>query len=164
MLQSPMGSLLLSSGSWCAQNFACALQDWSLCFHQSSGSPIIKSHCSLRPDSLAIPSPFVRSQGWEAWHGLENLHNSARTSLVLFFSSLWVTHLEGMGFDCIVIAPFLPSCCGFVVFGRGVSFIGEFWHPPIDGSSTASCNFGAFAGGDEHASFYATILKWKSGP
>ena len=84
------------------------------------------------------------SQQWENFFGIIVLQ--------------WVTHLEGMGFDCIVIAPFLPSCCGFVVFGRGVSFIGEFWHPPIDGSSTASCNFGAFAGGDEHTAFYSIIL------
>ena len=120
-----MGSLLLSSsGSWCAQKFACALQDWSLCFHQSSGSPIIKSPCCLRPDSLAIPSPFVRSQGWEAWHGLENLHNSARTSLVLFFSNLWITYPAGMVFLFIMIVPLLPSCCSFFfVFGRGVSFM-----------------------------------------
>ena len=32
---SPVGSLLLSSGSWCAQDFVCALQDWTLCFPQS---------------------------------------------------------------------------------------------------------------------------------
>ena len=38
------------------------------------------------------------------------------------FSSLWVTHPAAMGFDFIVIAPLLPSHCGFsVVFGCGVS-------------------------------------------
>ena len=31
------------------------------------------------------------------------------------FSSLWVTHLEDMGFDFIVIVPFLPSCYLFLV-------------------------------------------------
>ena len=30
-------------------------------------------------------------------------------SLVLLFSSLWVAHLEDMGFDFIMIAPLLPS-------------------------------------------------------
>ena len=44
-----------------------------------------------------------------------------------------------MGFDFIVIAPLLPPRCGFVVFGRGVSFIGGFWHPAINGGSAASC-------------------------
>ena len=43
-VQSPVGSLFLSSGAWCMQNFVCALQDWSFCLSQSSGSPIIKSH------------------------------------------------------------------------------------------------------------------------
>ena len=40
------------------------------------------------------------------------------------FSSLWVTHPAVMGFDFIVIAPLLPSHCGFsFVFGCGVSFL-----------------------------------------
>ena len=43
LIQSPVGALLLSSGSWCAQDFVCALQDWNLCFLQSYGIPIIKS-------------------------------------------------------------------------------------------------------------------------
>ena len=55
--------------------------------------------------------------------GIQNLHNAGRTSLVLLFSSLWVTHLAGMGFDFIVIASLLLSCCSFFfVFGRGVCF------------------------------------------
>ena len=60
------------------------------CFPQSCGSPIIKSHRPSRSDSLRIPSPFVESPGWEAWHVIQNLHNSGRTSLVLLFSSLWL--------------------------------------------------------------------------
>ena len=38
------------------------------------------------------------------------------------FSSLWVTHLAGMGFDFIMIVPLLLSHCGFFVFGHGISF------------------------------------------
>ena len=39
-------------------------------------------------------------------------------------SSLWVTHAVVMGFDFIVLAPLLPSHCGFsFVFGCGVSFL-----------------------------------------
>ena len=124
---------LLSSGSWCMQDFVCALQDWSPCFPQSCGSPIIKSRWPSRSESLGIRSPFFRSPGWEAWCGVQNLHNSVRTSLLLLFSSLWVTHPAGIGFDFIVIEPFLPSCCGFFfVFGRGVSFFGGFQHPPVE--------------------------------
>lgn len=87
------GSVLLSSGSWCVHNFVCAFQDWSICFPQSSGRPITRSHWPSRPDSLGIPSPFVGSPGWEAWRGLQNLHKSARTFLILLFSSLWVCDL-----------------------------------------------------------------------
>ena len=57
------------------------------------------------------------------------------------------------------LCPFLPSCCGFFVFGHGVSFYGGL-QSPVDGCSTASCNFGAFSGG---RSFYCAILKRKPG-
>ena len=40
------------------------------------------------------------------------------------FSSLWVTDPAVMGFDFTVIAPLLPSHCGFsFVFGCVVSFL-----------------------------------------
>ena len=103
------------------------LQDWSLCFPQSSGRPIIKSCWPSRPNSLGVPSSFVGSPSWEAWEGsvkVQNLHNSARASLVLLFSSLWISHLAGMGLDFIVIMPLLPSHCGFfLAFGHVVSFL-----------------------------------------
>ena len=103
--------------------FCCALQDWSLCFPQSCGSLVIKSRWPSRSDSLGIPSPFVGSPGWEAWRGVPDLHNSGRTCLILLFSSFCVTHPAGMGFDFIMIVPLLLSCCGFFVFGHGVSFL-----------------------------------------
>ena len=71
-----------------------------------------------------------------------------------------------MGFDFIVIAPLLLSCCSFFfVVGHGVFFFffGGFQCPPVYGCSTASCNFGAFAGGDEYTSFYFAILNQKPG-
>ena len=73
------------------------------------------------------------------------LSNSGKTSLVIF-SRLLVTHLMGMGFDFVFVL-FLPSSCGFFfVSGHGISFFGEFQHPPVDDCSTASCDFGALAG------------------
>ena len=54
-----------------------------------------------------------------------------------------------MRFNFIVIVPLLPSRCGFSVFGHGVSFLGRFQCPPVNGHSTASCDFDALAGGDE---------------
>ena len=69
---------------------------------------------------------------------------------MLLFSSLWVTPMMGMELDCIRIVPLLPShCCCFFVFGHGVPFFGRFQHPPVDGCSTASCDFGALTGRDE---------------
>ena len=104
-----MGSLLLFSGSWCTQNFVCALQDQNLSFPQYSGSPIIKSCWPAGQIPWGFPIPLSH----------QNLHHSGRTSLVLF-SSLWVTHPGGMGFDFIVIVPLLLSCCVFFfVFGCG---------------------------------------------
>ena len=46
---------------------------------------------------------------------------------------LWVAYTVGMGFDFFMIAPLLPSCCGFYfVFGSGVSFFGGFQHSPAE--------------------------------
>ena len=59
-------------------------QDWNLCFPQSCGSLVIKYHWPSRSDTLGIPNPFVRSPGWEAWRGVQNLHNSGRTSFGIF--------------------------------------------------------------------------------
>ena len=143
------------------QDFVCALRDGSLCFPQSCGSSMIKLLWPSRSDSPGIPSPSVGSPGWEAWRGVQNLHRSGRTSLVLF-SSLWVTHPAAMEFEFIMIAPLLRYCCSFFfVFGCGVSFFGGFQHTPVDGCSTVSCDFGALAGEDEPTSFYSIILNQK---
>ena len=63
--------------------------------------------------------------------------------LVLLFSSLWVMHPAGMGFDFTVTVPLLLSCCSFFfVFGCGhlFFFFGRFQCPSVDGYSTASCD------------------------
>ena len=66
-----------------------------------------------------------------------------------------------MGFDFIMIVPLLPSCCGFFIFGLGISFYGGFQHPAVICCSIARCNFGALTGGGEHTYFYSTILNWR---
>ena len=71
-----------SPGSRCAHYFACALQEWSLCFPQSCWSPAIKSHKSSKSDSLGIPPPVARPPGQEAWRGARILHCSGWTSVV----------------------------------------------------------------------------------
>ena len=53
--------------------------------------------------------------------------------------------------EFIVIAPLLPALCGFFVFDVGYLF-GGYHHPHVNGWSTASCDFDALAGRDEHTS------------
>ena len=45
-----------------ARSFVCALQNWSLCFPQSSGDPIIKCCWPSRPGSLGFPVPMLDRQ------------------------------------------------------------------------------------------------------
>ena len=134
-----------------------------VCFSPSCGRLLIKSHWPSRSDSLGMASSVVRSPGWEARHGAQNLHSSRRTALILLFSSL-CTHLTDLGFDFIVTVPLLPAFCGFFVFGYGVFFFffsGGFQCPSVNNYSTASCDFGALAGGDERMSFCSVILNRK---
>ena len=137
------------------QDFLCALQDWSLYLSQSCGIPIIKSCWPTRSYSLAIPTPFDITPGWEAWRGAQNLYNIGKTSLVLLFSSLWVTHLAGMVFDFTVIARLQPSHCNFFIFGWAIPLLVG----PASSCrwSTASFSFGALTGEDE-CIFYSAIL------
>jgi len=57
----------------------------------------------------------------------------------------------GLGFNCNVIVPLLllfaasPLC-----LDTGMFFFGGFQHPPVDGGSTARCDFGVLIGEDEH--------------
>ena len=64
----------------------------------------------------------------------------------------FVGGLVGMGFDYIVTAPFLPSCCGVFVFGCRLSF----WKGSslfVDGCSAVGCDFAVFVRGGELKSF-----------
>ena len=167
VVQSPVGSLLLSSGSWCMQDFVCvlqgwsfcfpqSLQDWSLCFPQSCGSPVIKSQWFSRPDSLGVPSPFVRFPGWEAWCAVQNPYNS---SLVLLFLR-FVGHPPG-GYqswfyhDCIPptisLWLLLCLCCGW-------SFLAGLQYLLVNSCSITRYSFSALTGENEHMSFDSAIL------
>ena len=155
LFASPVGSLLLPSGSWCT------FQDWNLFpavpWKAYSQIPLaFKVRVPVDSQSLCW-IPRLGSLTWGP-----NLHNSVRD-----FFGIIVLQLVGFlpsrqGVDFIVNTPLLPSCCSFFfVFGHGVSFFGGSQHPPVDGYSTASCDFGTLAEGDKHMSFYSTILNWK---
>ena len=77
--------------------------------------PVLWKSCSQIPLDFkvwfpGIPSPFVRSPGWEAWRGAQDLHNSGRTSLVLLSFSLWVTHPAGCDRD-LILSWLCPCYC-----------------------------------------------------
>ena len=83
----------------------------------------------LAPKAIfpGCPQLLCQVPVWEDWCGIQNLHNSMRTSLVLLFSSLWVTQPEGMRFGLVVIVPLLPSHCSFFfVFGWRYLFLMNF--------------------------------------
>ena len=104
--------------------------------------PVLWKSCSQISLTFKVRFPgdfcnFTRSPGWKAWHGAQNFHSSGRTSLVLFLSSLWITHLEGLGFDfyhdCTpsTILLWLLLC----LWTQGI-FFGGFQHSPaVDGCS-----------------------------
>ena len=120
LVWSPVESLLLSSKSCCMQGFICALQDWILCFPQSCGSHVIKSHWPSRSNSLGSPSPFVGSPGWKLDMGFRTFTTVGE----LLWCYCSPVYLVGMEFDFIMIVPLLPSHYGFFfVFGCGVSFL-----------------------------------------
>ena len=101
--------------------FVCALQE-SL-FSPVCGHSVIKSCCPSKSDSLGIPIPLLDPQVGKSMWGLETLQQW-ENFLVLLLSSLWVAHPVSTGFYFCVIAPLLPSCCGFsFVFGLGVSLL-----------------------------------------
>ena len=74
----PVASLLLSSGSCYVQNSVCALQDWDLCFLQSSGCPIVTPIGSQGHIPWVYQS-LCQILRLKARSGVQNLHNSLRT-------------------------------------------------------------------------------------
>ena len=87
-----------------------------------------------------------------------------------------------MRFDSKSDFALLLSCWGFsFALGHGVYFFGGIQHSPVNGCSTASCNFGVLAGEDEltherlseshsvmpnsvHGILQARILEWVAFP
>ena len=150
LAQSPVGSLLLSSVSWCTQGSVCALQDWRLCFPQSCGSLVIKSHWPSRSDSLGIPSPFVRSPGWEAWRGFRTFTTAGK--LLWYYCHPVYESPTGWVWN-FILSWLCPSYCltaaSFLFLDMGYLLFGKF--QCLCGCSTTSCDFGAVAGESEHS-------------
>ena len=143
LVESLVGSLLLSSASWWMQDFVCALQDWSLCFPKSCVNPIIKCHSPSRPDSLDIPSPLVKFPRWKSWIGFRTFTTVGE--LLWYYCSPVCGSPTQKIWD-LILSWLCPSYSLVAVSSVSLdvgSFFGGFQRPPIDGCSTASCNSGA---------------------
>ena len=133
--------------------FVCDLQDWSLYFPQSCVSLVVKSHWPSRSDSLGIPSPFVGSP-----RGTPDVGFTTVGKLLWYYCSpvcVSPTKESGIWFysDC---APPTVSSWLLCLWMWG-TFSGRFQHPPVNDCSTASCDFGVPAEGDEHTDFYSVL-------
>ena len=99
----------------------CILQEWSLCFTSSCGTPEPNSCWPSNSNDLGPPPTDENPQAGETDIGFRTL-----TSVVQFSSSLWSVHLAGMEFAYITRGPLLPSCCVFfIVFGDRIYFEGS---------------------------------------
>lgn len=70
---------------------------------------------------LLLPMPYPHVG--EPDLGLRSSYSCGITSVIYLFSSLWVTHSTGMGFDFTMSDLFLLFCCGFFVFGYRMSVL-----------------------------------------
>ena len=116
-----------------------------------SSSPV--KSCSQIPLVFKVIFPgdsqsFFRSLGCEARRGVENLHDSGRTCLVLLFSSLYITHWQVWD---LIVSWLPPSYCLAAAsswsLDVGYLFFGGLQRSPVSGCSAASCYFGVVAVG-----------------
>lgn len=83
-----------------------ALQEWSLCFTQSCGAPVLKLF-KVRGSSSWMPDPQVREPQ-------VRLSTLPPVGIPLWFNYLIITHPVVMGLYYFWKAPLLPPCCVFL--------------------------------------------------
>ena len=163
----PCGPLLLSSGSWCAQGFICALQEFVspvLCkfwwlYGGDHGDLLQEGLCHTRCAAPRAPAP-VAGHCWCVPLQETPKHSSGSVSVRVSGSCYAQDLFEPSdhlwwvwGLILNMISPLLPSWWGLsFALGCGVSFLGGIQHSPVDSCSAVSCNFGVLAGEDEHTS------------
>ena len=126
-----MRSLLLSSGSWCTQDFVCALQDWSLF------PPVIWKFCNQIPLSFKVSFPRdSQSILWILRLGNLTWGSEPPQQWQNFFG---IIVLQSMGHPpdgCGIW--FYPGCTSPTISLQhllcfqmwGIFFLGGFQHPP----------------------------------
>ena len=122
----------------------------------------------MRYPDLLHPEPLPLQQSTADLFVHRRLSN---TVLAQSLWGLWVLCAQGLsepsehlwrvwGLILNAVLPLLPSCWGFsFALGCGVYFFGGIQHPPVNGCSAPSCNFGVLAGEGEHTSFYSSVLE-----
>ena len=142
-------------------------------FPQSCESPVIKSHCTSKLDSLGILVSLTNPQAGRPDVGFRTFITVGER-LWYYCSLLFciiVSHLPAgyaICFHCDCTPPTISLqlllclwMCFFLSFSLSLSlfffFFGGFQCPPVSGYLTASCDFGALTGEDECMS-YSSIL------
>ena len=98
---------VFSPGSRCTWDLVCALQEWSFCFPQSCGVPVIKAHWPSKPNVLEAPPPMPDLQAWEPDVGLRTLTLVREPLQCNYFSvpptiSLWLLFVFGSRISFLV--------------------------------------------------------------
>ena len=124
LVQSPVGLLLFSPGSWCMQGFVCVLQERSP-FPPVIWSPVIKSHWPSKSDSWRFPFPLLDPQAGKPDVELRRTFTTVGELLWYHCSPVCGLPTQKIwDFSFIMIVSILQSCCSFFcVFGCGVSFL-----------------------------------------
>ena len=155
LVPSPVGSLLLSPGSWYTQGFVCVLQEWNL-FPPALWKSASKSCWPLKSDSLGIPNPFARSPSWESdlrlstfTTGGERLWYNCPPVCGPPTQRLWNWILSWLRTSYSLVAAL--SLDMEYLFRRVPA-------PPINECSVVSGDFSAVTGGGEHAPFSSAGL------
>ena len=137
------------------QDAVCALWLWSLCFPQSCGSPVIKSHWCLWGFLVLLLDP----QSGKPDVGLR-IFPTAKKLLLYYCSPICGSPIWKV---CdLILARLYPSYHLITASSLSLDVEYLFVVGPslLLGCSTCSCNLGALTG-DEHTSIYFTILNWK---
>ena len=177
LVQSLVGSLLLSPRSCCTQGFVPALQEsvspglckFSWLYGGVNGDLLQEGlrHtqvcCTQGPGPCSSPLLTRTSAGdiqTQFCLGLCGVSGSWCTQ-GLFEPSEHLWRVWGLILNMIL--SLLPSCWGFsFALGSRIYFFGGILHSPVNGCSAVSCNFGVLSGEDEHTCFCSPILEKRS--
>ena len=143
----------------CTKLCVCVLQDWSLCFPQSSGRPIINLTDAQSQILWGYPVPLSDPQVGKPDMQFRTF-TIVRELLWYYCSPVWGSTTSRV-WDLIWswLCPSYHLVEASLSLDVRCLFCG-FQCPPVNSCSTASCNCGALTV-DECTSFYSAILNWK---